>query len=99
MRRFNYDENEDSREEVDNFFNGDGDLNGNDFGDFDDFIDDDEIMQELQYEILSREANNRLLKTTIRMCEKSFWWRFYSVDKKIEHIEKVYNKLRKLEEE
>lgn len=99
MRRFNYDENEDNREEVDNFFNEDGDLNDNDFNDFDDFDIDDEIMQELHYEILNREANNRLLKTTLRLCEKSFWWRFYSVDQKIEYIEKVYAKLKKLEEE
>ena len=78
MRHFDYEGegNEEYREDVDNFFQNM--INSGDAGDLEDF--------EKEYTI-SREEE--LMDFTLRVLEKSFFWNFYSVEKKMESIKKV----------
>lgn len=93
MRRFNYEENDDNyREEIDNFFSDHRDITDEQFK-------AEEQMQEVQIKFVSRELNHRVLRTSIRTCEKSFWWWFYSQTTRLKMIEIAYKQLRKLEEE
>jgi hypothetical protein len=97
MRRFNYEDNEDFREDVDKFFNekGESGITEEQFK----AIMEEETIQELQIKFVYRDLNHRLLRTAIRTCEKSFWWWFRSQDARLKMIEKAYETLRILEEE
>jgi hypothetical protein len=99
MRRFDYDDNDEYRREVDNFFGGgdDGD-EGLTPEEYKSIVQDEKNIIEQQLNIAQQELNHRILRAAIRFVENSFWWRFYSVDTRLMQIEKVYRKLRRLEE-
>ena len=96
MRRFNYEDNDDYREEVDKFFSEDGDLTDEQYKAI---MDEEQAMQQVQIKFVSRELNHRVMRTAIRTCEKSFWWWFYSQATRLQMIDTAYKQLRKLEEE
>lgn len=85
MRRFNYDENDEFKRDVDNFLR-------------DDIGDENEII-ESQINYVNRDMNYRVLRTSIRMCENSFLWKFYSNKTRLSMIEETYKSLiKKIEE-
>lgn len=98
MRRFNYDENEEYREDVDKFFSeeGNGDLTD---AQYKAIMEEEQHMQQLQIRFVYRDLNHRVLRSAIRMCEKSLWWWFYSQDTRLRMIDRAYRRLRKLEED
>lgn len=91
MRRFDYDDNEDHRKEVDNFFSND-ELTPEDY---EQFINDEKF--DVEFKIVNQEMNHRLLRTSVKIAENSFFWKFYSLDTKLQMIDKIYTKLRILE--
>lgn len=94
MRQFNYDENEEHhRREVDNFFGDDLEKD-----EFEAVLKEEQAALDLQYKLVRQELNHRLLRTAVRLAEKSFWWRFYSLATRLSMIDKAYKKLKKLEE-
>lgn len=102
MRRFDYDDNEDHREEVDKFFGG-----GEPDGEGDVFMTPEEYeairqenaaMQQASFDIVYRELDDRLLFRVVKMLERSFWWRFYSLDTRMKMIEKSYRRMKKINE-
>lgn len=100
MRRFNYDDNDEHRKEVDNFF---GELDGYDGQamtpeEYEAIVREAQEAQDLQYKLVRQEFNHRLLRTAVRMAENSFWWKFYSLGTRLQMIDRAYKKLRKLEE-
>ena len=97
MRRFN-DEDNDDREDVDNFFNGaeDSILTPEEYKKL---AEEEQAIQYAQLAVVSRDLNRRLLARAISMCEKSFWWRFYSLETQLNRVSAVYKSLRKLEGE
>ena len=97
MRRFNYDDNEEYREDVDKFFaEGQEDLSPEQYKAI---MEQEMAIEQLQIRFVYRDLNHRVLRTAIRMCEKSFWWWFYSQDTRLRMIDRAYKRLRKLEEE
>jgi hypothetical protein len=96
MRRFNYDDNEEYREDVDKFFGEENQEVDEQFGDVDY---EERMIQDLQIDFAYRDLNHRLLRTAIRICEKSFLWWFFSQNTRLKMIEKAYETLRDLEEE
>jgi len=98
MRRFNYDDNEEYREDVDKFFSeeGEGDLSDEQYKAI---IEEERAIQQLQIRFVHRDLNHRILRTAIRACEKSIWWRFCRHTTKLKMIDATYKQLRKLEEE
>lgn len=101
MRRFNYDDNDDYREDVDNFFNDEDGLvpDGLSEEEYKAIVEEEMAAQRMQIKIVYRDLNHRLLRTSIRACEKTFLWWFYSHDTKLKMIEKTYKQIKKLEEE
>jgi hypothetical protein len=102
MRRFDYDDNEEHREDVDGFF-------GNEMDDDGEYttllpkntkrlVQDQQVVQQLHIELAHRDLDDRLLFKTIKMLEKSFWWKFYSQKKKIRLIARTYRSFKKLNE-
>lgn len=99
MRRFDYDDNEDYREDVDNFFDGEGDeAEGITPEEYRSIVKEEQQMQQMQLGLVHRELNDRLMFKTIKMLERGFWWRFYSVDTKLKMIEKAYRRMKKINE-
>jgi hypothetical protein len=96
MRRFNYDENEEYREDVDKFFSEEGQM---DDAQYKAIMEEEMQMQQLQIRFVYRDLNHRVLRSAIRMCEKSLWWWFYSQDTRLRMIDRAYKRLRKLEED
>jgi hypothetical protein len=83
MRRFDYDENEEFRDDVDRFFQEN-----------EDFFTDDESLQN-SIDFVNHDFNLRIVRTTIRMLEKSFWWKFYSLNTRLKMIEKTFKRIKK----
>ena len=92
MRRFHYDENDDFQDDVDGFFADEIDFDENDYM-------GDEMMDEVSINFVSYDLNQRLLRAAIQICEKSVFWRFKSIDSKLEAITKVYLSLKTLAED
>jgi hypothetical protein len=91
MRRFDYDDNDEFREDVDKFFDENS-------GNYDDFLAEEFALQEAKIGIQHREMDLRLMRTAIKICENTFMWSFYSLPTRLKMISDTYKKLRKLEE-
>jgi hypothetical protein len=60
-------------------------------------IDEEQEFQRAQIILVNRDLNHRLLGRVIKMLEKSFWWKFYSLKKRLDMIDLTYNRLLSLE--
>lgn len=99
MRRFNYDDNEEYREDVDKFFGEGGEEQILTPEEYKALVENEQALQEFHLRLAHRDLNHRALRTAIRVCEKSWFWRFYSLDTRLKKIDRAYKKVRKLEEE
>lgn len=98
MRRFNYEDNDEYREDVDKFFSEEatGELTPEQYKQL---MEEEQAFQQMQARLVYRDFNHRVLRSAIRMCEKSLWWWFYSQDTRLRLIENAYKRLKKLEED
>ncbi len=92
MRKFDYDDNDDFREDIDKFFNNE------DFEKYDEMIEEEFELQKAQIDIAHRDINGRIMRTAVRICEKTFLWSFYSLPTRLRMIAESYKKLRKIED-
>jgi hypothetical protein len=67
--------------------------------DFDELLEERQINQEFKYNFLERDSNQKTLRMAVRMCEKSFWWKFYSFKTKLKMIQESYLLIKALETE
>lgn len=93
MRRFNYEDNEEHREDVDKFFS-ESNLNEQDWQNLNDIAADELALQEYQLKLENQEANIRLLRIAIRICENSIWWKFYGSKARLDMILDVFEGLK-----
>jgi uncharacterized protein YpuA (DUF1002 family) len=98
MRRFNYEENDEYRDDVDKFFNEEPQDDVTD-EQLKAIMEEEMAMEQMQVNFVYRDLNHRVLRIAIRSCEKSFWWWFCSQNTKLKMIEKAFRYLKKLEEE
>ena len=91
MRRFDYDDNEEFRDDVDKFFNEEA-------AKYEEMVNEEMAIQEAQIEVAYRELSHRTLRAAVRICEKSWFWGFYSVNTRMRMISDVYLKLKNLED-
>lgn len=91
MRKFNYDENDEYSREVEKFFE-------NVPTEEEKEVEEKLVQDELQMGLFYRELNYKTLRQAIHMAEKSFFWRFYSVSTRLNHIQSIYERLKDLEE-
>lgn len=73
------------------------------FGDNEEEEDEDEENENFKPEFFSMsqfpiETGNHVLDSAIKICENSFFWKFYSINFKLHKIKKVYEFLILLEE-
>ena len=91
MRRFDYDDNEEFRDDVDKFFDENS-------SNYDDFIAEEFALEQARIDIAHRDIDYKIMRTAVRFCEKTFMWSFYSLPTRLKMIADTYEKLRKLEE-
>lgn len=86
MRYFDYDGNEDFRDDVDNFFNEENY-----------FEDEEDIMMQDYIESIGsfqpEDSKPKILETARKTLEKSWFWRFRSEDYKAKKIAELYTLL------
>lgn len=69
--------------------------------DFDEFYENDyknllnqqNALEGFHLHLLEKKISDRVLNRSIRVCEKSFFWKFYSINSKLTKISKVYENL------
>jgi hypothetical protein len=86
------------------FIRSDGDGDGDD--DMDDFMDEENYENYENYEsiisqqnalegfhlhILEQNLKAKILFESLKLCQKSFFWKFYSESKKLEKLKKLYD--------
>lgn len=100
MRRFDYDDNEEHREEVDRFFGGEPEDNGEFLTpeEYKSFIDENRELQRASFDLAVRDVEDRFLFRIVKMLERSFWWRFYSHETRMKMIEKTYKRMKRISE-
>jgi hypothetical protein len=102
MRRFDYDDNnEENREDVDKFFGGEGEGGDRNYLTPDEYkaiMQEEMQLQQINLHLIARDLNDRLMFRIVRMLEKSFWWKFYSLNKKLRMIKNAYTELKRLSE-
>jgi hypothetical protein len=55
-----------------------------------------EFLQQMQIQLAESDLNQKLLSKSIRVLEKSFFWRFRLMETKLRLIARVYKSLQKL---
>ena len=69
--------NDDGQEEIESFFD-------------ETLEDQQQYIEVLESQIDAKEVNRKLLSQAIKVSEKSFFWKFYSLSKKLNIIKKTY---------
>lgn len=98
MRHFERDENDD--EEFNPFFDLDGETDDED-DEMDEELSEEYVkllekqtaIETVQLELVQAELNIRVLNMTVKMLERSFWWRFRSPASKLGIITSSYVKM------
>jgi hypothetical protein len=58
---------------------------------FDETLEDQQqYIEVLESQLDAKEANRKLLSQAIRVSEKSFFWKFYSLSRKLNTVKKTY---------
>jgi hypothetical protein len=92
MKRFNYDENEDFQDDNPLFHEtGDEDISPEEYAEM---MERREAIELMQIELASLDLRQRLLFKTVKLLEKSFWWKFKSASNKLIEISKMYHRLK-----
>lgn len=94
MRRFNFDEDDPDRDEIERFLESE---EGQQFvispDQYKDLIEEELALYHVKYQHEQQKNNFKILLASINLLKKSFWWRFQSLDTKLNRIEKTYKKL------
>lgn len=63
------------------------------------FIDPEGVMQVMNIDIAQGEFKHHLVSKAVEICEKSFFWRFKNINRKMREIHTVYEWLRLMTED
>ena len=91
MREYNYDE--EDKNDIDKFWQEGGD---DDDDDGPDEISKSDFLAAMEIDLLEKEIDLKILKSSLKMLEKSFWWRFCNFETRLKRIAKTYLIFKKL---
>lgn len=92
MRRFDFEEDEPDREEIDHFLNSDSQEYLITPEEYKSILEEEMSLHEVKFKGSLMKIRQKVLIYSIGILRRSFFWRFYSLDTKLNQIEKVYNK-------
>lgn len=97
MRRFEFNEDDPERDEIENFLeSGDAQHYMITPEEYKSLIEEELVLYETKFKHAEQKNNFKLLLISINMLKKSFWWKFKRLNTKLNDIEKTYNSLSKL---
>ena len=101
MKRYDFDENDNSKDDYDDFSEEEGDFIDDDDEDDDemqehDFLENEEMLRELEISFQEAQNKQKTISQAIKICSQSFFWRFYSNQTKLKMIEQCYYGLTEL---
>jgi len=91
MRRFNFeDDDQDNERDVDpnEYIIGPEEYN--------EILESEINLYERKFKNSQQQMNYKLLLTSLKMLKTSFWWNFYSLNTKLNYIQKTCTKLKEL---
>lgn len=87
MREYNYDE--EDKNDIDKFWqDGDDDEEDMDMEEYE--VEKSDILRAMELDLLERELDLKVLRLSLKLLEKSFWWRFCKFETKLKMIAKTY---------
>jgi len=87
MKRFDFEDNDDENDPFE-----DPNMKSNSHNE----IEDEHEFQRETIHLGHMELDQRLMSKAIKICEKSFFWKFYSIRTRLMMISKVYSKFKKI---
>jgi len=93
MRRFDFEEDDSDREEVERFLNSDSQDYLITPEEYKAILEDEMTLYEVKFRDAERKLRHKMLLYSVRLLRNSFFWRFYSLNTKLNQIEKVYDRL------
>jgi len=93
MRRFNFDDSDEGRRNVNDFLGDDDEGEGSELTpeEYEQIVSQQAFLAQMQLESIHKDLSQRLLSRVIRTLEKSnLFWRFYSHDTQLKMIAKTY---------
>lgn len=97
MRRFNFDEDDPDKDEIERFLESE---EGQQYvispEQYKDLIEEELALYETKFKHFEQKNNFKMLLISINILKKSFWWRFQSLNTKLDRIEKTYLRLSSL---
>jgi len=100
MKRYDFDENDNSKDDYDDFSEEEGDFIDDDEDDDEmqehDFLENEDMLRELEISFQENQNKQKTISQAIKICSQSFFWRFYSNQTKLKMIEQCYYRLTEL---
>jgi hypothetical protein len=97
MRRFDFDEDDPDKEEIERFLESE---DGQQFvispEQYKDLIEEELTLYQTKFQHEQQKNNFKVLLVAINLLKKSFWWKFYSLNTKLKSIERTYKSLTEL---
>jgi hypothetical protein len=93
MRRFDFDDEDPDREEVERFLNSDSQEYLITPEEYKGILEEEMVLYEAKFRETSQKLKYKLLLHAIDLSKGSFLWKFYSLNTRLNHIEKIYKKL------
>lgn len=59
--------------------------------DYKNLLNQQNALEGFHLHLLEKKISERLLSKSIGLCEKNFFWNFYSINKKLSFVSKTYN--------
>jgi hypothetical protein len=96
MRRFNFDEEDPDNDEIDHFLDPEDAQFIITPEQYKDLIEEESALYAIKLRTAEQKINFKILLISINMLKKSFWWKFKTLNTKLNNIEKTYKTLSKL---
>lgn len=94
MKRFDFEEDdEDGEEDEDIFGDGEKPMTPKEYREL---LAEERALEQETVELEYLGLGNELMREAIRVCEKSFLWKFYGLQTRLNMISKAYTKLRNI---
>jgi hypothetical protein len=93
MRRFDFDDEDPDNEEVDKFLNSDSQDYLITPEEYKNILDEEMGLYEAKFRDTSQKLKYKILLDSIDLLKYGFLWKFYSLNTRLNQIDKVYKKL------
>jgi len=92
MRRFDFEDDDPEREEIERFLNADSQEYLITPEEYRGILEDEMGLYEAKFRESNQRLKYKILLHSINLLKSSFFWKFYSLNTKLIQIEKVFNK-------